>query len=69
MWQLSITSGYLSSTSSESSMTFGYPIEIARDLVAVIGDFSKQSMEVHGIGLVSRDIIRKPSVSPDSGID
>lgn len=69
VWQLSITSGYLSSTSSESSMTFGYPIEIARDLVAVIGDFSKQSMEVHGIGLVSRDIIRKPSVSPDSGID
>lgn len=36
-------------------MTFGYPIEIARDLVAVIGKFSQQSMEVHGIGLVSME--------------
>ena len=53
VWQLSITNGYLSSTSSDSSMTFGYPIEIARDLVTVIKKFSKQSMEVHGVGLVS----------------
>ena len=34
-------------------MTFGYPIEIAKDLVTVIGEFSKPSMEVHGVGLVS----------------
>lgn len=34
-------------------MTFRFPIEIAKDLVAVTGQFSKQSMEVHGIGLVS----------------
>ena len=34
-------------------MTFHYPIEIAKDLVAVTSQFSKQSMEVHGIGLVS----------------
>ena len=53
VWQLSIINGYLSSTSSESSMTFGYPIEIAKDLVSVIGSFSQQAMEVHGIGLVS----------------
>lgn len=53
VWQLSITNGYLSSTSSDSSMTFGYPIEIAKDLVTVIGKFSKHSMEVHGVGLVS----------------
>ena len=36
-------------------MTFGYPIEIARELVAFIGEFSQQSMEVHGIGLVSME--------------
>lgn len=53
VWQLSITNGYLSSTSSDSSMTFGYPIEIAKDLVTDIGEFSKHSMEVHGVGLVS----------------
>ena len=34
-------------------MTFRYPIEIAKDLVEVTRQFSKQSMEVHGIGLVS----------------
>ena len=52
VWQLSITNGYLSSSSPDSSMTFGYPIEIARDLVTVTGRLSQRSMEVHGIGLV-----------------
>lgn len=33
-------------------MTFRFPIEVAKDLVAVTGQFSKQSMEVQGIGLV-----------------
>ena len=37
-------------------MTFRYPIEIAKDLVEVTRQFSKQSMEVHGIGLVSISI-------------
>ena len=53
VWQLSIANGFLSSTSPDTSMTFRFPIEIAKDLVAVTSQFSKQSMEVHGIGLVS----------------
>ncbi len=52
VWQLSIANGFLSSTSPDTSMTFRFPIEIARNLVAVTGQFSKQSMEIHGIGLV-----------------
>lgn len=52
VWQLSITNGFLSSTSPDSSMTFTYPIEIAKDLVAVTAQFSQRSMEVHGVGLV-----------------
>lgn len=52
VWQLSIANGFLSSTSPDNSMTFRFPIEIAKDLVAVAGQFSKQSMEIHGIGLV-----------------
>ena len=52
VWQLSIMNGYLSSTSPDVSMTFKYPIEIARDLISVTSQLSKQSMEVHGIGLV-----------------
>ncbi|KAI9880714.1 MAG: hypothetical protein M1830_000997 [Pleopsidium flavum] len=54
VWQLSITNGYLSSTSADVSMTFKYPIEISRDLVAVTGNLSQQSMEVHGIGLIEK---------------
>ena len=55
VWQLAITNGYLSSTSSDSSMTFHYPIEIARDLVADLSCLPLSSMEVHGIGLVSHN--------------
>ena len=54
VWQLSITNGYLSSTSSDSSMTFHYPIEIARDLVADLSSLPLSSMEVHGIGLIEK---------------
>ena len=57
VWQLSITNGYLSSSSPDSSMTFKYPIEIARDLAKDISILSLQSMEVHGIDLVSSDIV------------
>jgi len=53
VWQLSIMNGYLSSSSPDSSMTFKYPIEIAKDLVRDINTLSLPSMEVHGVGLVS----------------
>lgn len=53
VWQLSMSNGFLSSASADSSMKFKYPLEIARDLVALTGQLSQQSMEVHGIGLVS----------------
>lgn len=53
VWQLSIANGYLSSTSSDASMTFTYPIQIAKDLVAVSNALSQRSMEIHGVGLVS----------------
>ena len=52
VWQLSITNGYLSLTSTENAMTFKYPIDITRDLVAMTSRMSRQAMEVHGIGLV-----------------
>ncbi len=53
VWQLSIANGNLSSTSPDLSMTFQYPIEISRDLLAATGSLSQRSMEVHGVGLVS----------------
>ncbi|KAL9603992.1 MAG: hypothetical protein Q9219_000754 [cf. Caloplaca sp. 3 TL-2023] len=54
VWQLSITNGFLSSTSADSSMTFTYPIQIAKDLVSVTSRFSQRSMEVHGVGLIEK---------------
>lgn len=52
VWQLSIQNGCLSSGHDDPSMTFQYPVEIARDLISMTSQFSQQSMEVHGLGLV-----------------
>ncbi|PNS20459.1 Transcriptional activator protein acu-15 [Sphaceloma murrayae] len=54
IWQLSISQGYLSSQAPDSSMTFNFPIELSRDMVAAASTFSKMAMEVHGIGLVEK---------------
>jgi hypothetical protein len=35
-------------------MTFQYPVEISRDLIAMTAGFSPHSMEVHGVGLVEK---------------
>ncbi|KAH9826854.1 putative sucrose utilization protein SUC1 [Teratosphaeria destructans] len=54
VWQLSISYGYLSSAANENAMSFKFPIEISRDLVASTSQFSQQAMEVHGIGLIEK---------------
>ncbi|TVY54862.1 putative sucrose utilization protein SUC1 [Lachnellula cervina] len=54
VWQLSIQNGYLSSGHEDPSMTFQYPVEIARDLLSMTSQFSQQSMEVHGMGLIEK---------------
>ncbi|KAK4547028.1 hypothetical protein LTR36_001249 [Oleoguttula mirabilis] len=54
VWQLSISHGFLSSAAAENAMSFKYPIEISRDLVASTSQFSQQAMEVHGIGLIEK---------------
>lgn len=59
VWQLSITNGYLSSSSADVAMTFKYPIYIAKDLVYDVQQLSQQSMEVHGVGLVSQEPIQR----------
>lgn len=52
IWQLSISHGYLSSNAADHSMTFSYPIGLARELISSASSFSQAAMEVHGIGLV-----------------
>ena len=53
VWQLATASGCLSSQSTDVSMTFSYPIKIAGDLLLTVNRLSRQSLEIHGIGLVS----------------
>ncbi|KAF7942969.1 hypothetical protein EAE96_010918 [Botrytis aclada] len=54
VWQLSIQNGCLSSNCDDPSMTFQYPVDIARDLAQMTSQFSHQSMEVHGVGLIEK---------------
>lgn len=54
VWQLSISHGFLSSTAAENAMSFKFPIEVSRDLVASTSAFSQHAMEVHGIGLIEK---------------
>lgn len=54
VWQLSISHGLLSSSAKDSSMTFQFPIDVSRDLLSATNQYSQQSMEIHGIGLVEK---------------
>ncbi|KAG9247307.1 fungal-specific transcription factor domain-containing protein [Calycina marina] len=54
VWQLSIQNGYLSSSHGDPNMAFQYSVEIACDLVAMTSQFSRESMDVHGIGLIEK---------------
>jgi hypothetical protein len=54
VWQLSISHGLLSSTAADNAMSFQFPIEVSRDLLAATTSYTQQSMEVHGIGLVEK---------------
>ena len=53
VWQMSTASGCLSSASPDVFMSFTYPIEVSKEVVSVTTRLPRQSMEVHGIGLVS----------------
>ena len=52
VWQLSTASGCLSSSTPDPFMSFTYPIDIAKQVVAITTKSSHHAMAVHGIGLV-----------------
>jgi hypothetical protein len=53
VWQLCVTKGLLSSSTSNESMSFHYPVSIARDVVVVSRALNKEAFEPHGVGIVS----------------
>lgn len=56
IWQLSTTAGFLSTSPTHECMDFRHPLQIAEDLCLATWKLSKQSMETHGIGLVSHSV-------------
>jgi len=46
--------GLLSSTASDESMTFRYPLKIAHSLLSVISSLPSTSIEVHGMGIFEK---------------
>lgn len=53
LWELFTLLGYLSSTSPHACMGFRYPLQVARDLTFATWKLPIDSMEIHGVGLVS----------------
>ncbi|KAF2003822.1 hypothetical protein P154DRAFT_427947 [Amniculicola lignicola CBS 123094] len=75
VWQLCVSQSLVSSVAADSAMTFKYPIEISRDLLSLIHQFSQQAMELHGMGLIEKlfdiaccltDVVACIPFSPDA---
>lgn len=54
IWQLRLRLGYLTDESYRQSMTYQYPLEVARELVLSIRDLPIDSLKVHGSGLTEK---------------
>jgi len=54
VWQLSTMLGFLSSDSTDESLTFRYPLKIAQDLAISTWKLPLHSMQMHGIGLTEK---------------
>ncbi|KND92001.1 putative sucrose utilization protein SUC1 [Tolypocladium ophioglossoides CBS 100239] len=81
IWQLRLRLGYLTETSYHHSLTYRYPLEIAKELTLSTRDLPIQSMHVHGIGLTEKlfdiasavvDVLARvphsPSIDHDRGV-
>ncbi|KAL2061209.1 hypothetical protein VTL71DRAFT_7482 [Oculimacula yallundae] len=54
VWQLCVSKGLLSSQSSNESMSFQYPISIARDVVLVARSLPVKAFEANGVGILEK---------------
>lgn len=53
LWQLSVKQGLLTTSSTEEPFNLQYPILLARDVVKTIGSVNQETLDSHGIGMVS----------------
>ena len=54
VWQLCVTKGLLSSSSTNESMSFHYPVTIARDVVLVSRLLPPKAFEANGVGILEK---------------
>ncbi|KAF6826341.1 hypothetical protein CPLU01_09708 [Colletotrichum plurivorum] len=77
IWQLRLRLGYLVAEESTAgaSMTYRYPLEVARDLVLSTRDLPTDSIKVHGVGLTEKlfdiasaavDVLARVPIAPSS---
>lgn len=75
IWKLRLRLGYLSEGSHQHSLTYQYPLEIAKDLTLSTRDLTIDSIKVHGVGLTEKlfdiasamvDVLARIPVPPSS---
>lgn len=54
IWQLRLRLGHLTETSHRRSLTYQYPLDIARELVLSTRDLPMHAVMVHGVGLTEK---------------
>ncbi|KAI6778127.1 sucrose utilization protein-like protein [Emericellopsis cladophorae] len=54
IWQLRLHLGYLVEESYQHSLTYRYPIDVAKDLMLSTRDLSPPAFKVHGVGLTEK---------------
>ena len=59
LWELFPRFGFLSSASARNCLLFSYPISVARDMTALGMTLPIESMQIHGVGMVSLASLRE----------
>ncbi|KAI0110707.1 hypothetical protein F4776DRAFT_657115 [Hypoxylon sp. NC0597] len=54
LWQLRLRLGHLSEQNTQSSRTYQYPLEVAKDLALSTRDLPIHSIQVHGVGITEK---------------
>ena len=54
LWQLRLRLGHLSETAQPLSLTYHYPLEVAKDATLSTRDLPLESIRVHGVGLTEK---------------
>ncbi|KXJ87009.1 hypothetical protein Micbo1qcDRAFT_167756, partial [Microdochium bolleyi] len=54
VWQSSFRQGLLSTATADESMTFSYPLCIAKDTAAILQSLPSHAIEVHGMGIFEK---------------